>query len=94
MVFMSDRGTKECKDAIAQGLRHVALITMHSFHHTLQGRIDDAMGLFRVQVFDELHRAFDVGKQGGDGLALAVGRTAGLQRYLLGPDALGQVAGV
>src|SRR5262249_59282919 len=78
--------------AIAQGLGHIALIAMHRLHHEFKGGIDDTAGLLGIPVFEEIHGAFDVGEQSRDGLALAVGRTAGLQRRLLGEDTFGEVA--
>ena len=92
MILMRNGGTKQRKDAIAEGLCHVALIAMHRLHHQRQGRVDDLARLLGVEVFEQVHGALDVGKQGGDGLALAVGGPARLQGRLLGQDALGQVA--
>src|SRR5437867_2925439 len=92
MVFVGDGGTKEGKDAIAGGLSHIALVAMDRVHHELQGGIDQAAGVFGVEVFDERHRALDVGKEGGDGLAFAVYDPPGLHGSLLGPDTLGEMA--
>ena len=86
MIFMGDGGAKERKDAIARGLGYVAPIAMHGLHHQLEGRIDNAAGLFGVEVFDQLHGAFYVSKEGGDGLAFTVGGSAGLQGRLLGQN--------
>ena len=44
VIFVSDGRPEERKDAIAQGLGHVALIAMHGVHHELQSGIDDAAG--------------------------------------------------
>jgi len=94
MIFVGNRRAKQRKDAIAQGLGHIALIAMHGLHHQREGGIDDTPGLLGIQVFEEVHRAFDVGEQGRNGLTLAVRGAPRFQRRLLGPDALGQVAGV
>ena len=91
MVFMGKRRAEQGKDAIAQHLRHIALIAMHRVHHQLQGRINNRPRLFWVQSFNQRRRAFEIGKQGGDGFALAVGSSARFQRRLFGADALGQV---
>jgi hypothetical protein len=44
---------------------------MHGLHHQLQRRFDDGARLFRIEVFDQLHRAFDVGEERRDRLAFA-----------------------
>ena len=59
---MRNRGTKQREDAIAEGLRHIALIAMHGFHHQRQGRVDNAARLLGIAVFEQVHGAFDIGK--------------------------------
>src|SRR5713101_4990105 len=93
MVFMGNGRAKESKDAITGGLGHIAFVTMHSLHHELQGGIKEATGVLGIEVFDEIHRAFDVGKKSGDGLALTLNRAARLHSSLLGPDMFGEVFG-
>jgi hypothetical protein len=44
---------------------------MHRLHHQMQGRVEEAPGRFRVEAGNQLRRAFDVGKQHRDLLALA-----------------------
>jgi hypothetical protein len=75
MVFMGKGSAEEGKDAIAGGLDDKALITVDGVHHELEGRIDNGTGGFGVEGFDEGGGVLDIGKQRGDGLALAV-RTA------------------
>ena len=91
MIFMRERGTKEGEDTVAQGLRDVAVVLMHGVHHELQRRIDNRAHLFRVEAFDQRRRAFEIGKQRGDRLALAVRRTPCFERGLLGADAFGEM---
>ena len=91
MVFMGDRRAKECKNAIAHGLGHIAFVAMHRSHHEVQGRVNDGAGFFGVEVLNEVHRAFDIGKQRGNGFALAIHRSACFERGLLGADTLGQM---
>src|SRR5262245_14680618 len=93
MVFMGKRGAEEGKDAVASGLHDEALIAVDGVHHQLQGGIDEAAGGFGVEVFNERGGVLDIGKQRGDGLALAIRDTTGFQRRLLGPNALGQMRG-
>src|SRR5215510_13581372 len=91
MILVGNWGAEEGKDAVAGGLHDEALIAVDRVHHQLQGRIDKAAGRFGVKVFDEGGGILDIGKEGGDGLALAVRSAPGLQRGLLGTDALRQV---
>ena len=36
--------------------------------------IDQRARLFRIDILHQLHRSFDIGEQGGDGFALALGQ--------------------
>jgi hypothetical protein len=47
---------------------------MDRIDHTPDCRINDRARFFRVDVFDQVHRALDVREQRGDGLALALCR--------------------
>ncbi len=49
---------------------------MHGVHHQLQCRIDNRPGFFGIEAFNQRRRAFEIGKQRRDGLALPVGDTA------------------
>ena len=93
VVFMGDRGAKQREDAVAQRLRHIALVAMHRLHHEPQSGIDNVPGFLGVEVFQQRHRPLDVGKQRRDGLALAVRGAACCQGLLLGENAFGQMAG-
>ncbi len=88
---MRNRCPEQGKDAIAQGLSHIALITVDSIHHELQGGIDNGAGFFWIEPFDECCGPFEVGKQRRDGFALAVGCPTGFQRGLLGADTFGKM---
>ena len=48
----------------------------------LQGRVQEGLGLFRVEVADQLRGTFEVGKQHRDLLALAFQGAAGGQNFL------------
>ena len=52
---------------------------MDSIYHNVNGRIEELLGIFRVEVFDQLGGVFDVGKQYGDLLPFAFEGTAGGQ---------------
>jgi hypothetical protein len=53
----------------------------------------EVSSFFGIKVLDEIHRAFDIGKQSSDSLALTVGRASGFPRCLLSHDPLGEVLG-
>jgi hypothetical protein len=53
MIFMGDRRPKQGEDAIAQYLRHRAVIPMHGVHHQLQGGINQRPRLFGIKAFDQ-----------------------------------------
>ena len=72
MIFMRDGRTKQRKDAIAQGLRHIALVAMHGIHHELQRRVDNRAGFFGIEAFNQRRGAFEIGKERGDRLTLTV----------------------
>jgi hypothetical protein len=93
MVFMGNGRAKERKDAIPQGLRHIALVAMHRVHHELQGGIKERAGFFRIQPFDQGRRAFEISKQGSDRLPFAVTCPARFQRVLFSSDTLREVLG-
>ena len=88
---MGKRRAEQGKDAIAQRLRHIAVILMHGVHHQLQGGINNRPRFFGIESFNQRRRAFEIGKQRGDRLALTVGCATRFQRRLLRADALGQM---
>jgi hypothetical protein len=89
MIFMGNGRTEQGKDAIAQRLRHIAVIAMHSVHHELQGGINDRSGFFRVQSLNQRRGAFEIGKQRRDRLAFTITCAPRFQRRLLGANAFG-----
>src|SRR5262249_39964912 len=91
MIFVRDGRAKKGEDTIAGGLHDVAFVTMDRFHHQLQDGVDNRASLLRVDVFDQIHRAFDVSKKGGDRFSLACDRTSGDQGSLLGQDTFDKV---
>jgi hypothetical protein len=60
---------------------------MDSFHHQLEDGIQDLARLLRIAVGQQLHRAFEVGKEDGDLFAFSLQRRSGRQ------DLLGEVLG-
>ena len=92
VVFVSQRCAEQREDAVAHGLCHVALVAMDRVHHELECGVDDRARVFRVEVFDEGHRALDVGEQRGDRLAFAVDAPAGFERNLFSANTVGQMS--
>src|SRR5713101_5991852 len=91
MIFVRDRRAEESKDAIASGLSHVTFVAMDRFHHQGQHWINNGTGFLGIKVLHQRHRAFDVGKEGGDSFAFTIARTACFHCRLFGEDALGEM---
>ena len=66
-------------------LVHGAFIAVHGVHHALQGGIEELLGVFGIEVANQLRRAFEVGKEHRDLFALAFQGASG------GEDLLGQI---
>ena len=88
MVLVRDRCAEQRHDAVAHDSVDRALVAMHGIHHHADRAIEDAACFFRVGAFDDLERAFDVGKQHRDVLALADQQRPGIK------DALARWLGV
>ena len=82
VVLMRHRRPKQGHNAIAQHLVHGAFVAVHGLHHQVQGRVEEVPGRFRVEAGNQLRRAFDIGKQHGDLLALAFQGSAGSEDFL------------
>jgi hypothetical protein len=89
VILVSNGRAKQSKDAVAHGLGHVTFIAMNSVHHTLQRRVKNGASFLRVEIVDEICGAFDIGKEGGDTLALAIRRASGCHGFTLGQNPLG-----
>ena len=70
MVFMGQGGAEQSHDAVPQDLIHRALEAVHRVHHELDGRVEELLGRFGVEVLDQLGGVLDVGEQHGHVLAL------------------------
>ncbi len=53
MIFMGNGRPEQGKDAISQGLGHIAVIAMDGVHHQLQCGVDNGPGLFGVESFNQ-----------------------------------------
>jgi hypothetical protein len=82
VIFVRHGRPEEGHDAIAQHLVHCPLKAVHGVHHAVQRRIEECLGDFRVEIADELRRAFEVGKQHGDLFTLACQGTSGTKDLL------------
>ena len=85
MVLMCQGRAKQRHDAVTHDLIDGAFVAMHGRHHALQHRIEELAGLLRIAVGEQLHGAFEVGKQHRHLFALAFQGTAG------GEDFLGEI---
>jgi hypothetical protein len=74
MILMGDRRAKQRENPVARRLHHVTVEAMGCVDRQLERRIDDGACFLRVEVLHQFGRAFDVGEQRGDRLALAVDR--------------------
>jgi hypothetical protein len=74
--------TEHGHDAVAQDLVHRPFVAVDGFHHVLQGRIEEPLSGFGVEVTDQLRRAFEVGEQRRDLFAFAFQGTARGQDFL------------
>ena len=54
MVLVGQGRAKQGHDAIAQDLVHRAFKPVHGIHHALQGRIEELLGCFGVEIADQL----------------------------------------
>src|SRR6266851_8073611 len=77
MVFVGNRGTEEGHNAIAEHLIHRALEAVHGVHHNMDGGVEELLGGFRVETPNEFSGVFEVGKEHGHLLALALKSGAG-----------------
>ena len=72
VIFMRDRRSEQCENAVTGRLHDVTAVAMDRFHHELECGIDHGARLFGVEVFHQFHRALDIGEQRGHCLALSV----------------------
>src|SRR6266542_2806185 len=77
MILMRQRRTKEGHNSVAQNMIHRAFVPMHFFHHVLDHSLKKFARFFGITVGEQLHRAFHIGKQHRDLLALAFERALG-----------------
>ena len=82
VILMRHGRPKQGHNAIAQHLVHGAFVAVHGLHHQVQGRVEEVSGRFRVEAGNQLRRAFDIGKQHRDLLALAFQGSAGSEDFL------------
>jgi len=74
VVLVRNRSPKQRHDAVAGERVHRALEPIHAVGGNLEEILDDTKPLFGIEAFGEVHRAFDIGEQDGDVLALAFQR--------------------
>ena len=77
MILMRQRCAEQRHEAVAHDGVDSAFVAMHRLDHALEHRVEKFLHVLRVAVGDHLHRAFDVGEQHRDQLALAFQRRPG-----------------
>jgi hypothetical protein len=82
VVFMGQGRAEQGHDAVPQHLVDRAFVAVHGVHHGVQGRVQESLGLFRVEVADQFGGAFEVGKQHRHLFALAFEGTARGEDFL------------
>jgi hypothetical protein len=85
MIFVGNGRAEERHNPIAHDLINGPLIAMYRGHHALEHRVEERARLLRIAVSQQLHRAFEIGEEHRDLLALA------FQGGLGGEDLLGQI---
>ena len=68
---MCDRRPKQGHNAITHDLVHGIFVAVHGRHHMLEHRVEELARLLRVAVGQQLHGAFEIGKEHRDLLAFA-----------------------
>ncbi len=87
MILVRDRRTEQRHDAVTGVLIHRAFVTVYGTAQDGEEAIEDAVPGLGAGFLRKLGRAFDIGKQNGDALALALHGRARLE------DAIGQMLG-
>jgi hypothetical protein len=82
VVFMRQRGPEQRHDAVPHDLVDRALIAVDGGHEVFEYRVKELPGLLGIAVGQEFHRAFEVGKEHRDLLALAFEGGLGLENLL------------
>ena len=86
MIFMGERRPEQRHDSVPHDLVDRALVAVDGLHHQLEYGIKKLACLLGIAVCEQLHRAFHVGEQHRDLLALAFDRGARIE------NAFGQMA--
>jgi hypothetical protein len=71
MILVNNRGAEQREIPVADRLHDVTVIAMDGIDHHLERRINNRVRFLWAGGLHQLRRAFDVGEQPGDGLALA-----------------------
>ena len=82
VVFMRNRRPKQGHNAIAHDLVDGAFVAVHGRHHALQHWVEELARLLRVAVGQQLHGAFEIGKEHRDLLAFAFEGSCGGENFL------------
>jgi hypothetical protein len=89
MILVRQRRAEQRHETVAHDGVDGALVAVHGLDHALEHRVEKLLHVLRITVGDHLHRAFDVGEQHCDQLALAF-ECGARDENLIG-DVLGRV---
>ena len=79
VILVGERRAEERHDPVAHHLVHRAFVAVHRLHHVFKNGVENLSGFFRITVGEQFHRAFQVGKEHRDLLALPFERRLGGQ---------------
>jgi hypothetical protein len=82
VILMGDRRAEQRHDAVAEHAVDGALIAMDGIDHQLDHGVEKLLRILHVAAGNHLQRAFDVGKQHRDLLALAFQRRLGRENFV------------
>src|SRR5262249_42810294 len=82
VIFMRDWRPEERHDAIAHHLVYGPFVVVDGLNHQFENGIKSLSRVFGVPVGQELHRAFEVGKQDRDLLTFTFERAFGEKNFL------------
>jgi hypothetical protein len=82
MIFMGDRRAKQGHNPITHDLIDSAFIAVDRVHHALKDGVEELAGFFRSSVGQQLHGAFEIGKEHRHLLALAFQGGLGGENFL------------
>jgi hypothetical protein len=82
VVLVGDGRAEHGHEAIARHIVHGALKAVHGVHHGVQGRIEESLAGFGIEVTDQLGIPFEISKEHGHLFALTLHGASGGEDFL------------